>query len=275
MAGVSKQAVHQHNQRKGEKADATHKFFGQADILRKAHPGVGCRQLAMKIRIKAWGRDKVEKLLLEGGFRIVYPPNYRRTTYSQSEFIHPNLIEGKEINDVNKVVQTDTTYYRVKNCFYYITFFIDLYSRYIPGYAVSKSLKAEANSSALKMLIRKRKPPPGLIHHSDRARQYTDKQYRKLIKDHQFVFSMCTEAWENAYSERINKTIKTEYLDGWEIKSYKSLVKRTQMAVDHYNNQREHSSLNKQTPAAFERQLKTIPEQERTVQKIYKKQSSL
>jgi transposase InsO family protein len=86
---------------------------------------------------------------------------------------------------------------------------------------------------------------------------------------------MCTEAWENAYSERINKTIKTEYLDGWKIKNYKSLVKRTKMAVDHYNNQREHSSLNKLTPAAFERQLKTIPEQERTVLKIYKKQSSL
>src|SRR4051812_6754298 len=90
-----------------------------------------------------------------------------------------------------------------------------------------RKLEAEANIKALNMMIqlRGKENIKGLIHHSDRGSQYNCQEYLNALKNHGIKVSMCIEAWENAYTERINRTIKHEYLRHREIDSLKTLSK--------------------------------------------------
>lgn len=272
MAGISKQAVHQHRIRELQKANKANEFFEQANKIRKVHPGAGCRKMALDMVCKGWGRDKIEQLLLNNGYRIDYPVNYTRTTWAQHELYFPNLIEGLELDNTNQIIQTDITYYRVGEKFYYIVFLIDVYSRRIVGYAACKTLEAEGNIRALNRMlkIRKNDSLAGMIHHSDKGSQYIDKKYLKTLQDNKIQISMCNEAWENAYSERVNRTIKEEYLDRWEITTFATLSRLLKKAVDHYNNKRRHQSLNWRTPIQVETNVRNQPPNERMKVKLYK-----
>ena len=115
-------------------------FIEKAESLRGKHPEMGCRKMALKLKDKGFGRDKIEALLLRSGFRIVYPPNYMKTTQSVRIHQFNNLVKGLEIKDINKVVQTDITYFRMNGGFGYLVFIIDVYSRLIVGYHASSRL---------------------------------------------------------------------------------------------------------------------------------------
>ena len=232
--------------------------------------------MALDLRSKGWGRDKTEQFLLQSGYRINYPPNYKRTTYAQHHLHYPNLIEGLELNNINQLVQTDITYYRVGERFYYLVFLIDVYSRRIVGYALNKTLEAEGNIKALRMFFscRGRCKFPELIHHSDRGGQYLDEEYRGLLTYGNIQISMWDVAWKNAYTERIHRTIKEEYLDGWKIKDYRSLSQCLKKAVAHYNSKRRHKSLGWKPPLQFEQEVEKLTPASRPKMKIYKEKES-
>lgn len=227
--------------------------------------------MAEDLRCRQWGRDKIEELLLQNGYRLRFRRNFMKTTCRQHLFHFPNLIEGLELNDINQLIQTDITYYRVKGQFYYLTFIIDVYSRLISGFAVSKNLEAKANIEALKMMLKTRADYQWtqVIHHSDKGVQYIEKQYRKLLYDNNIRISMCDQAWQNSYAERINKTIKEEYLYKWKINNFRDLKKSVSKAVQHYNNKRKHDNLNKLTPVAFEKLTETMDPESRPKMKIF------
>lgn len=271
VAGLSKQALHQFRSRELDKAAKANKIFEQANKIRRQHPKAGCRKMALDMVCKGWGRDKIEGLLLKNGYRIYYAPNYVRTTRSQRELYFPNLIEGLELSNINQVVQTDITYYRIGSKFYYLVFIIDVYSRRIVGYAASKTLEAEGNIKALnKMLtVRRKDSLLKMIHHSDKGSQYIDKEYLKILEKHGIQISMCNEAWQNAYSERVNRTIKEEYLVGWSIKDFAALSRCVTKAVKHYNSKRRHQSLNWQTPMQFEKTVESQQPDRRIKMKLY------
>lgn len=265
LAGGSRQAVHKFEKRVRDRKAVPYKIFKQVDRIRKAHPRAGCRKMAVELCEPGWGRDKIENMLLDTGYRLRYKRRYQKTTQRQHLYHYPNLIAGLQIDDINQVVQTDITYYLLKDRFYYLTFIIDVYSRCIIGYATSKTLQAIANIKALKMLLRRRKryDLKAMIHHSDKGSQFIDARYRGLLNDNEVRISMCDMAWENAYAERINRTIKEEYLDGWYIKDYHHLQQLVQKAVNHYNHERKHKNLNRMTPHEFEKSIISIPKENR------------
>ena len=272
VAGISKQALHKYIKKEVHGVNTENKFFEQASAIRKDHPGSGCRKIAMQLSCCGWGRDKIERLLLQGGYRISYRPNFTKTTRRQKLIYYPNLIEDLELNDINTVVQTDITYYWIRGKFYYLTFLIDVYSRRIVGFAVSKGLEASGNIKALKMLFKTRKGHrlSAMIHHSDRGSQYIDKEYVKLLRDNSISMSMCDQAWQNAYAERINRTIKEEYLYKWKIDSYAQLCKGVTKAVNHYNHKRLHKSLQWRSPLQFEQDVQKLDDTDRPKMRIYK-----
>jgi putative transposase len=272
LAGISKQALHQHNVRRVELAAEHEKIFEQANAIRAEHPMLGCRKMGYMLRSKGKGRDKIEHLLLAGGYRVKYAPNYLKTTQSMRQNYYPNLIGGMELTGINQALQTDITYYWLNGKFYYLTFIIDVYSRRIVGHYTGSTMEAECNIKAMKMALKTRNGTSfeSLIHHSDRGSQYGDKQYRQLLADNKIKASMCKEAWENAYTERINRTIKEEYLNEWTISDYKALVKAVNKAVSAYNNSRPHISLNMMSPISFERHVQNLDENQRPKMKIYK-----
>jgi putative transposase len=272
VAGVSRQALHQHLIRRSEKRQQAQEIFAKADTIRKEHPGAGCRRMAFDMDFKIWGRDKIEGLLLNSGYRLFYPRRYKKTTDRRKEHYYPNRIEGMVLSEINQVVQTDITYYEVRGQFFYIVFLIDVYSRRIVGDSVNKTLQADGNIKALQQMIKIRKGHclRGLIHHSDRGSQYVDVQYRLLLKQNDITPSMCLTAWENAYTERINRTIKEDYLNHWKINDYASLKKMVKKAVHHYNTKRAHSSLKRMSPVEFENYVQKLPIEKRPKELIYK-----
>lgn len=243
--GVSKQAVHQYASRQVVFDEKVEQLVREAEVLRKGHPGCGVKKMYHSLNPGFIGRDRFIEAFMELGFRVRRHKNYRRTTFAGKQF-YPNLIKGMEIKQAGVIWQSDITYVHVDGKFYYAVFIIDVYSKQIVGYQVSDHMRASANVKALQMAIQSHGPPR--IHHSDRGTQYTSTLYTDLLKDHKCQISMGLTAQDNAYAERINRTIKEEYLEYWKPKSFKELKGCLKRAVHNYNTARPHKSLEYQTP---------------------------
>ena len=270
--GISKQAVHKHQNSFLDEQERLIGLATEVDQIRSEHGGCGVEKMYYMIKPEGIGRDKFIESMMKMGYRIQHPKNFIRTTYSIKEHYYPNLISGLQIMSINRVWQTDITYYQVGNKFCYITFIIDVYSRRIIGYYASENLRAEANIKALTMAFKTRKGMElnMLIHHSDRGSQYIDKQYNNLLNDNSISISMSMSAYENAYAERINGIIKNEYLKYKSIESITQLRSQLTKAVNHYNNKRIHNGLPfKQSPVQFEEKLLSLSTQRRPKVIVY------
>jgi len=248
--GISKQAVHQYEKRQLIFDSKVNILLIEAELLRKEHPGCGVEKMYTTLKPDFIGRDRFIDLFMGLGFRIKKKKNYKRTTYAGSVY-YPNLIKGMKICSPSMVWQSDITYIYVDEKFYYAVFIIDVYTKKIVGYKVSNHMRATANVKALEMALRSNSAP--MIHHSDRGGQYIYKEYIKVLKDNKSQISMALSAQDNAYAERINRTIKEEYLDYWNAKNLDQLKRQVSKAVKHYNNKRPHNNIGKLTPVDFEK----------------------
>jgi putative transposase len=240
ILGISRQAVHQQKLKQDEFDNKLSDLLIEVDELRSAHPGCGVEKMYYTLKPDFIGRDKFVEVFMELGYRIKRIKNYHRTTLPVASK-YQNLIEGIIVKRKNTVWQSDITYYDIKGKFYYLVFIIDIYTRQIVGYAVSNHLRAEANLRALRMAIKGHGVPK--IHHSDRGSQYIEKQYTGLLKENGVKISMGLQAQDNAYAERINGTIKNDYLRHWDIQTFNCLKTKVKKAINHYNNKRLHDSL--------------------------------
>jgi len=247
--GISKQAVSQYAKRQKVFDYNVHNLIVEAEELRKEHPGCGVEKMYNTLQPDFIGRDNFIDLFMNLGFRIKRNKNYRRTTFA-SRVNYPNLIKGMEVNRPSTIWQSDITYIYCDNKFYYAVFIIDIYTKKIVGHQLTNHMRASANVKALNMALKNNKAP--LIHHSDRGSQYTSKEYLELLKQNQVKISMALSAQDNAYAERINKTIKEEYIDYWKPKNYDQLNKMIDKAVNQYNNKRPHNYIGKLSPINFE-----------------------
>lgn len=231
-------------------------LMAEAESLRRVHPGCGVEKMYYALRPDFIGRDRFIALMMQAGFRLNKPRNYRRTTYAGKRHF-TNLIKGLKIREPGQLWQSDITYILVGGQFFYAIFIIDVYSKVIVGYEVSRHMQATANVRALTMALKKY--PAAQIHHSDRGSQYSSRQYLNLLEQQQTRISMGLKAQENAYAERINRTIKEEYLSYLSLTSFEHLKTKLALAVKHYNYKRPHNHLNKMTPIDFENRCKTDP----------------
>jgi putative transposase len=249
VVGVSKQAIYQYSKRQTIFDKRIQNLIIEAEELRAEHPGCGVEKMYNTLRPNFIGRDRFVDLFMDLGFRIKKKKNYRRTTYASSIY-YPNLIKGMQLNAPSVIWQSDITYISVGNKFYYAVFIIDVYTKKIVGYQVSNHMRATANINALNQALKDNKAP--LIHHSDRGSQYICKEYNELLIDNKSKISMALCGQDNAYAERINRTIKEEYLDYWNPKTFDQLKKCVKKAVNHYNNIRPHNNIGKLSPMEFE-----------------------
>jgi transposase InsO family protein len=249
VIGISKQAVYQYGKRQSIFDERVQLLLTEAELLRKEHPGCGVEKMYATLKPNFIGRDRFVELFMDLGFRLNKKRNYRRTTYAGSIY-YPNLIKGMMINAPSMVWQSDITYIYVGDKFYYAVFIIDVFTKKIVGYQVSNHMRATANVKAMNMALKDNKAP--LIHHSDRGGQYIYKEYIKLLKCNDSQISMALSAQDNAYAERINRTIKGEYLDYWKPKDFQQLKRQMNKAVNYYNNKRPHDNIGKLSPVDFE-----------------------
>lgn len=246
--GISKQAVHQYNSRQVKFDHRIKQLVMQAERLRKVHPGCGVEKMYYALSPDFIGRDRFVELFMDLGFGLKKKRNRRRTTYAGKSH-YPNLIKGLKVTGPGIVWQSDITYIQVDDRFYYAVFIIDVFTRQIVGYEVSNRMITHINLAAIKMALAVHGPPK--VHHSDRGVQYTSRSYTGLLKEHGVKISMGLTAEDNAYAERLNRTIKEEYLDQWKPKDFKALKGCLRRAVVHYNSARPHRSLNYQVPDQY------------------------
>ena len=253
--GVSKQAVYQYSKRQLIFDTNVSNLVTEAEELRYEHPGCGVEKMYDTLKPDFIGRDRFVDTMMELGFRVKRKKNYKRTTIA-SKIYYPNLIKGMEVNRPSQIWQSDITYIPVGGKHYYTVFIIDVYTKKIVGYQVSDHMRATANVQALQMALSKHPPPE--VHHSDRGSQYIYKDYISLLKKQGSQISMALSAQDNAYAERINRTIKEEYIDHWKPKTFSELKRFIKKAVIQYNVRRPHNNLKKRSPIEFEKQWSTM-----------------
>jgi transposase InsO family protein len=269
VIGITKQGVWDHFRREETELKMIERVIGRVNKRRKEHPGEGLEKLYDQLNPQGLGRDKFCRIFGQLGYGIRRTTNPIRTTIAAHKVFN-NLIEGRLVTGPNQVWQSDITYIKVGKRFYYLTFIIDVYSRRIVGYAVSDSLRAEANIRALKMAFAACSSGElrGCVHHSDRGSQYTDGRYLKMLRGHDMLISMGGRAQDNAFAERINGVIKNEYLIPWSLSSYRQLRYYSKKAVTDYNTKRHHGSLGKCSPADYETAWRKLHEEKRRVEVI-------
>ena len=268
--GISKQAVHKHKQCETLFCTRLDALIIEADVLRGEHPGCGVEKMYYTLKPNWLGRDRFIEVMKELGYKLRATKSYIRTTVPAC-YKYPNLIEGMVLSDKNQLWQTDITYFRVGNEYWYIVLIMDVYTKRILGYQASDHLRATANLLALKMALQScGRPITYLIHHSDRGSQYIDKTYTGLLNTNNIQISMGFKAQDNAYAERINGIIKNEYLMFKDITSLHKLKTELRKAVNHYNKKRIHRSLPmNSTPENFEKKLVHLECQKRPTVIVY------
>lgn len=251
--GISRQAVAAYWSRRSRWMELLDAAEAELRVHRKSHPGLGLQKAWYLIKPEGVSRERFCYEMTWRGYALDIKRSYIRVTRSGS-YRFPNLIKGLIVNGINQVWQSDTTYYRIGEVYYYLTFIIDVYSRRIVGAHASTHLRAEAYVVALKDAINSRKVGElsGLILHSDGGAQYRSKRFTEVLRQHGISSSMCDVALDNAYAERLNGVIKQEYIDHWQPQDFTELTRQLKRAVSNYNGKRGHGQLpTKTNPDAF------------------------
>ena len=207
------------------------------------------------------GRKRVARVMRADGLAgTPARPRAPRTTDSTHAFpVAPNVLARRfDVNgvEVNRVWVSDLTYVPTREGWAYLAVVLDLASRRVVGWAVGDSLAAELALDALRMALEERQPPPGLVHHSDRGVQYACTAYRELLAAHGVEVSMSRRGncWDNAVAESFFATLERELIDrhDWPTRAAAARAIFDYIAA-WYNTRRLHSTLNYQSPAAYER----------------------
>ena len=255
--GKSKQAFHQYLDRLLAVKSEQKQLLLLIYQIRENHPTMGVRDMYYKLHPSTMGRDVFEAFCRTEGLMSKQIKNWTKTTDSSGVIRFDNLISTLIINSINKVWQSDITYYELGGRFYYITFIIDAFTRLIVGHVVSDRLTTEkttilALKMAIKLRVKDNQLIDGLIFHSDGGGQYYAKEFLKLTQKFNIKNSMCEFAWENGKAERINGVIKNNYLKHRAINTFEELVKEVDRSVYLYNYEKPHIKLQRKTPIEFE-----------------------
>ena len=204
-------------------------------------------------------RTRVAQSMRRQGLRSKVARKFKATTNSNHNLAAaPNLLDRNFKADTpNTVWASDITYLQSKAGWLYLAVIIDLFSRRIVGWCVSDNLRHEIVVKALVRAVRTRRPPKGLLFHSDRGIQYCCQAFRQKIAEYGFVQSMSRKGncWDNAVTETLFRSLKTEWAYDIDLAGLEHARNELFEYIEaFYNNQRLHATLGYVSPAAFERE---------------------
>lgn len=203
------------------------------------------------------GRHRVARLMQANGVRAKSKRRFRVTTRTKPgmEWFRDMLerIWSPDRQDLQWAA--DITYLSTREGWMYLAIVMDLYSRRIVGWSIQPYLTDDLAIEAMSAALQTRRPPTGLIHHSDRGSQYGSNDYLKLLRDHGVVSSMSEkgDCWDNAPVESFFSTLKRELGEVFETR-HQARQEIFDFIEVWYNRQRLHSTLGYTSPAEYERQ---------------------
>lgn len=272
LCGISRQGHYQALGRLLREEEKSVLYVRLMQQAREVHPGMGLRTMYEMLQPEAIGRDAFIALGLQEGFRLKTIEKQTRTTYSIKTNRYCNLLGGVVFTGINQLWSSDITYFYCQEQFFYIVLIMDVYSRKLIGYHIADNMRAENNLAALQMALKYRGIKDYhnlLIHHSDKGSQYASDSYTETLGEYGIQISMCNEVYENTHIERVNDTIKNQYLNRKSIESREQLEIEMSKTIEAYNQYRPHQGIKLMTPVEYEELIAKTPEENRVKMTIY------
>lgn len=198
------------------------------------------------------GRDALFDLLRSTGLLVRKTKRFHITTDSNHAFYKsPNLLKQMTLDHAEKAFVSDITYIKTDQGHAYLALVTDPYSKKIMGWALDDNMRVSLVKEALEMAHRNTvHHKSGIVHHSDRGKQYCCPDFAEFAASKGFVLSTTQESdpYENAVAERINGILKYEFGMRKTFKNLEIAQKTIRQAVHIYNNIRLHWSLDLKTP---------------------------
>jgi Transposase and inactivated derivatives len=222
----------------------------------------GSPRILMELRKEGarHGRNRIARLMRQQ--RLCGRPKGRyRVQTTDSNHDHPiapnRLAEVPKATRPNQIWVGDITYIQTTDGWLYVAAILDLFSRRVVGWSMSRRIDTALVLQALQMALLHRQPPPNLLFHSDRGVQYASNDYRSAMARAGLIASMSRKGncYDNAVMESFWSTLKLELI-------YRQPCANQQITQSSlfdfieafYNRKRSHSALNHSSPVDFENQ---------------------
>ena len=234
-------------------------------LFKASRGSLGSRMMMKNLRDEGFeiGRDRTRRLMKVLNLEVKQKSKYKVTTDSKHHLPVAENVLNRQFSPAapNQAWGTDITYLWTQEGWIYLAVVIDLYSRRVVGWSIDRRMKKALVIRALMMAINLRKPPSGLIHHSDRGSQYASHAYQKLLKQHGMIPSMSRKGncWDNAPVERFFSSLKREWTgDRLYGTRHEAIADVREYVAVYYNARRLHSTLGYKTPMNYEKDLNKV-----------------
>lgn len=226
------------------------------EIFKQSRASYGSRRIVKQLISEGHriGRYKVRRMMRQMGLKAKTPKPFKLTTDSRHAFpVAANILDRNfDVDTPNRVWTADISYVWTYEGWLYLAIVMNLYSRQIVGWAVDKLMKKQLVLDGLSMTYWQRKPPKGLLHHSDRGSQYACHDYQKQLNYYGMTASMSRKGncWENAPTERFFRYLKSERLTARRFVTRNEARNKILDYITYYNSIRLHSALGYLSPMA-------------------------
>ena len=249
--------------KRGGAPDRKHLSNGQMlALIRAIHAELkgayGSPRMVRELRSRGFSasKERVERLMRDNGIHARHKRRYKVTTDSKHGLPMADNLLARNFTPTapNQVWTSDITYLWSDEGWLYLAIVLDLFNREVVGWSLKPRMTADIVTDALTMAWFRKRPAPGLMHHSDRGSQYASHAFQDKLKAYGMTCSMSRKGncWDNAPTESLWGRMKVGRLYGQKFATRRDAMDEVIDWLTFYNHSRLHSTLGYISPMQFE-----------------------